>query len=63
MKSRLHARYFTETSGGVTNPTEMVSMLICAQDSFAAGIHYAQEVIKGSCTMLLLTDNGSTQPA
>ncbi len=51
-------RYFTETSGGVTNPTEMVAMLICEKESFEAGIKYAQEVIKGSCTMLLLTDNG-----
>lgn len=51
-------RYFTETSGGATNPTEMVSMLICEKESFEAGIRYAQEVVKGSCTMLLLTDKG-----
>jgi len=51
-------RYFTETSGGVTNPTEMVAMLICEKESFEAGIRYAQEVVKGSCTMLLLTEKG-----
>jgi amidophosphoribosyltransferase len=51
-------RYFTENSGGVTNPTEMVAMLICEKESFEAGIHYAQEVVKGSCTLLLLTEKG-----
>jgi amidophosphoribosyltransferase len=51
-------RYFTETSGGVTNPTEMVAMLICEKESFEAGIRYAQEVVMGSCTMLLLTEKG-----
>ena len=33
-------------------------MLICEKESFESGIRYAQEVIKGSCTMLLLTDKG-----
>ncbi|MFO7497278.1 MAG: amidophosphoribosyltransferase [Desulfobacterales bacterium] len=54
-KRRLH---FTETAGGKTNPTEMVAMLICAEDSFAAGIRHAQEAIQGSCSLLLLTDHG-----
>jgi amidophosphoribosyltransferase len=52
---RLH---FTETANGKTNPTEMVAMLICAEDSFAAGIRHAQEAIQGSCSLLLLTDHG-----
>lgn len=51
-------RYFTENSGGVTNPTEMVAMLICEKESFEAGIRYAQDVVKGSCTLLLLTEKG-----
>jgi amidophosphoribosyltransferase len=54
-KRRLH---FTETANGKTNPTEMVAMLICAEDSFAAGIRHAQEAIQGSCSLLLLTDHG-----
>jgi amidophosphoribosyltransferase len=33
-------------------------MLICEKESFEAGIQYAQEAIKGSCSMLLLTENG-----
>ena len=49
---------FSETSGGVTNPTELASMLICEEDSFEDGIKNAQEAIKGSCSMLLLTKRG-----
>lgn len=51
-------RYFSGTSDGVTNPTELVAMLICGQDSFAAGIRHAQERIQGSCSLLLLTETG-----
>mgnify|MGYP000855224645 CR=1 FL=1 len=51
-------RYFSGTSDGVTNPTELVAMLVCGQDSFAAGIRYAQERIHGSCSLLLLTEEG-----
>jgi amidophosphoribosyltransferase len=45
-------------SGGETSPTELVAMLICEKESFEAGIQHAQEAIKGSCSMLLLTENG-----
>ena len=51
-------RHFSELSGGETSPTELVAMLICERDSFEAGIQYAQEAIKGSCSMLLLTEQG-----
>jgi amidophosphoribosyltransferase len=51
-------RHFSEMSSGETSPTELVAMLIGEQQSFEAGIQYAQEVIKGSCSMLLLTRNG-----
>jgi amidophosphoribosyltransferase len=50
--------HFSEMSGGETNPTELVAMLISEQDSFEAGIRHAQESIKGSCSMLLLTEKG-----
>jgi len=33
-------------------------MLICGKESFEAGIHHAQQAIKGSCSMLILTENG-----
>ncbi len=54
--SRKH--YFSGTSDGITNPTELAAMLICREDSFVDGIRAAQEAIKGSCSLLLLTDNG-----
>jgi amidophosphoribosyltransferase len=50
--------HFTEMSGGQTNPTELVAMLICEKASFEAGIAHAQTVIQGSCSMLLLTQDG-----
>lgn len=50
--------YFSDTTGGTPNPTEIVAMLICQEDSFEAGIQKAQAAIQGSCSMLLLTDKG-----
>ena len=50
--------HFSETSGGETSPTELVGMLIAEKGSFEEGIRYAQESIKGSCSMLLLTGKG-----
>ena len=49
--------HFAEMGSGETNPTELVAMLICAKESFEAGIHHAQQAIKGSCSMLILTQN------
>ncbi len=52
-------QHFSETTGeGETNPTELVSMLICEEDSFENGLAKAQELIQGSCTILLLTHEG-----
>ncbi|MGD2270593.1 MAG: amidophosphoribosyltransferase [Desulfobacterales bacterium] len=55
LKSKMH---FSEMSGGETSPTELVAMLICEKGSYEEGIQYAQEVIKGSCSTLLLSENG-----
>jgi len=52
---RLH---FSEMSGGEMHPTELVAMLICEGENFVDGIRKAQSVIKGSCSILLLTDAG-----
>jgi hypothetical protein len=49
---------FSGTTDGITNPTEVVAMLICQEDSFEAGIRHAQETIQGSCSLLLLTEKG-----
>ena len=51
-------KYFSEISAIGINPTELIAMLIAEKDSFEEGIAYAQDSIKGSCTMLLLTEKG-----
>ena len=50
--------HFSEMGRGDVNPTELVATLINKEDSFEAGIRSAQEVIEGSCSILLLTDHG-----
>lgn len=45
-------------SGGAINPTELVATLINQQANFTDGIRYAQEMIVGSCSIMLLTDEG-----
>lgn len=50
--------HYSEISGNEINPTEMVASLINQEDSFAAGIEKAQAAIEGSCSILLLTDEG-----
>lgn len=49
---------FHEMSGGIINPTELVAALINQKDNIVEGIQYAQEVIDGSMTLLLLTPVG-----
>ncbi len=51
-------RSFFDSTGGVVNPTEMVAKLICEEEDFEEGIRKAQAAIRGSCTLLLLTDKG-----
>jgi amidophosphoribosyltransferase len=53
-----HVIHFSEMSGNEINPTELVSSLINQEDSFEAGIKNAQELIEGSCSILLLTKEG-----
>lgn len=50
--------HFLEMSGGNVNPTEMVASLINQKQSLVEGIRYAQEMIDGSMTMLLMTPKG-----
>jgi len=52
------AAHFSEMAGNEINPTELVAALICREESFEAGITAAQEVIEGSCSILLLTAEG-----
>ena len=50
--------YFADTTHGEINPTELVAKLICEEASFEDGIRNVYEMLKGSCSMLLLTENG-----
>ena len=50
--------HFLETNHGTINPTELVSVIIDREDSFKNGLLRAQEMIKGSCSILLLTPQG-----
>ena len=50
-------RTFSETSQGSVNPTELVAMLIADGDDFVSGIENVYHKIKGSCSILILTEN------
>jgi len=50
--------HFLETNKGVISPTELVSVIIDHEDSFKEGLLRAQELIQGSCSVLLLTPKG-----
>ena len=54
-KKRIH---FRDMSGGDINPTELVATLINQESTFVDGIKSAQKIIEGSCSLLLLTDEG-----
>ena len=50
--------HFSELSSGKTNQTELVALLITQGKDFVEGIENVYQKIKGSCTMLLLTEDG-----
>ena len=50
--------HFMEMSGGKINATELVGAIISQADSLVEGLKLAQEKIKGSMTILLLTPEG-----
>jgi len=50
--------HFLEMSGGDINTTELVSALVNQKDNLVEGLSYAQEIIEGSMTILLLTPKG-----
>lgn len=55
LKGRTH---FFEMSNGEINATELVAAIINQKDNFIEGIQYAQEIIEGSMSMLILTPKG-----
>jgi amidophosphoribosyltransferase len=50
--------HFRDMSSGEINPTELVATLINQESTFVDGITSAQEAIQGSCSLLLLTEEG-----
>ncbi|MBN2611954.1 MAG: amidophosphoribosyltransferase [Bacteroidales bacterium] len=51
-------KVFSETSQGGVNPTELVAMLIAEGEDIVSGIENVFEQVKGSCSMLILTEDG-----
>lgn len=50
--------HFAELSSGKTNPTELIATIITQGKDIADGIRLVHEKVKGSVSMLLLTENG-----
>ena len=50
--------HFDAMTGGKVNSTELVAALINQKSNFAEGIQFAQNVIEGTCNILILTDKG-----
>ena len=50
--------YLSEFSSGKINPTELVGVLIVQGKTFVEGIENVFKTVKGSCSMLLLTEDG-----
>lgn len=46
------------TNSGMVGPTEVVSALIATQDSVVDGVRYVQRKVKGSCSILIMTEDG-----
>ena len=51
--------HFAELSSSNTNQTELIALLIIQGRTFVEGIENVFKHIKGSCSMLLLTEDGS----
>ena len=58
MAYKKRSTHFAEMVLNEVNPTELVATLINEEESFQAGIESAQEAIEGSCSILLLTEDG-----
>ena len=51
--------HFDAMTGGKVNGTELLASLICLKSDFVEGIRFAQEVIDGTTTILILAEDGS----
>ena len=50
--------YFMAMSSGKVNSSELIAALINRFDNLVDGIKYVQEIVEGSCTILLMTPDG-----
>ena len=53
-----NGKHFSELSSGETNPTELISLLINEGKTFVEGVENVYDKVKGSCTLLILTEDG-----
>ena len=53
-----HGHQFMAMSSGKVNDSELVAALINMKENLVEGIHYAQEMIDGSVTILIMTPDG-----
>ena len=53
-----HGHQFMAMSSGKVNSTELAAALINQKDDLVSGILHAQEMVDGSLTLLILTDQG-----
>ena len=51
--------YFVAMTGGKVNSNELVAALVNRRDSFEEGIRYAQDLIEGTASILLLKEDGN----
>ena len=51
--------HFNAMTGGKVNGTELVAALIDQKETFCEGLLFAQDVIEGSATILILRDGGT----
>ena len=54
-----HGHQFMAMSSGAVNATELVASLINRQGSFVEGIKFAQSVVEGTISILILKDGGN----
>ena len=52
------ATHFSEMGNGEINPTELIATIINQGDTFADGIRKVQKQVKGSCSLMILTQDG-----
>ena len=53
--------HFHGMTNGEINVTELIAALICEKDSILEGLKYVQELVEGSMTILVMTEEESMQ--